>query len=98
MMCSQAACDPDATPVDMETQLAVTEEKLKMVLGTMEDLRKENEELNRYNIKLSDATMSSHTEKGEGEAHSNRGVNAEDVEKKKLRDELRSLIGKYEEM
>lgn len=69
-----------------------------MALGAMENLRKENEELQRCSIELSDATMHSHSQQGKGEAHSNGEVNVDDVEKKKLHDKLRSLTGKYKEM
>lgn len=67
-------------------------------METTEDLQRENEELKRQNIELSEATLSIHQEQGEWEAQSNEGTNAEELEKKRLHDELCSLVDKYEKM
>lgn len=49
-------------------------------------------------LNLSEATIPSQSEQSEGEAQSAGGTNGEELEKKKLHDELRSLVDKYEEI
>lgn len=60
----------------------------------VEQLWEENEELKWQNF----ATPPVNNEQIEVDAQSAWGVNAEELEKKRLHDELRSLVDKYEEM
>lgn len=75
--------------------LVETKERLKNVMETMEDLRRENEELKCHNTELSKATLLSHNEQLEGEAQSTGGTNVEELEKKRLHN---NLVNKNEEM
>lgn len=43
--CSLANCEPKTLPTAMEAELVLTEEKLKIALDIMENLKKENEVL-----------------------------------------------------
>lgn len=95
---SQATHDQDKTLGDMDTRLAETKEKLKKVMETMEDLRRKNEELKHHNVELNETTLLSHNEQLEGEVQSSERTNIEELEKKKLHDELHSFVNKYEEM
>ncbi|XP_042964564.1 G-type lectin S-receptor-like serine/threonine-protein kinase At1g67520 [Carya illinoinensis] len=55
---------------------------------------KENEELKRQHV----ATPPVNNEQTEGDAHSASGVNAEELGKRKLHNQLKNFIDKYEEM
>lgn len=95
-MCSQATQDQDTASADLETRLTEMEEKLRKVTVAMENLRWENENLKYWNAKLNKTTMLSQSEQQEGEAQSAGGTNGEELEKRRLHNELCILVNKYE--
>lgn len=64
------------------------------MMAVMEELRKEIEKLKHHNA----TTPLVHDKRTEGDAHRAEGTNTKELEKKKLHDELRSLIDKNKEM
>lgn len=61
-------------------------QKRRTVIAAMESLRWENEDLKRRNAELNKTTMLSQSEQPKGEAQSARGMNGEELEKRRLHD------------
>lgn len=97
-MRSQATTDQETISTDMEAQIVEMEEKLKKVMTTMESHRRENEDLKHRNAKLSEPMTLSQGEQPKREAQSAGGMNRDELEKKRLHDELRNLVDKYGNM
>lgn len=84
--------------MSMEAWLAVMKKKLMRVLEAMGSLQKENTDLQRKVVESDNTTNHTLDEQEVWETQDDPKVNKEQMEKKKMCDELKELARRYKEM